>query len=231
MPQHTDRAYEQQLSDLRARVLEMGGLVEDQIAQAVRALTEPNEALAKATVERDHTVNRLDVEIDELCLKILALHQPAARDLRLITTALKITTDLERIGDMAAHIAERALELAADVPREPKADSMIDLPLIANLARSMLHRALDAFVREDAELALDVCRSDDAIDRLHAQLFQALVAFMVGDPSTIARTMRLLFVSKYLERVGDHATNIAEMVIFLVKGRSIRHMDTPPRSL
>jgi phosphate transport system protein len=230
MPQHTDRAYEEQLSRLRANVLEMGGLVEDQIAQAVKALTERDVALARTTIDRDHTVNRFDVEIDELCLKLLALHQPAARDLRLITTALKITTDLERIGDMAAHIAERALELDAEAPVEPKAESMIDLPLMANLARSMLHRALDAFVREDPELALDVCQSDDAIDKLHSQLFRALVAFMVNDPATIARTMRLLFVSKNLERVGDHATNIAEMVIFLVKGRSIRHMDKPPRT-
>jgi len=231
MPQHTDRAYEQQLSKLRASVLEMGGLVEDQIAQAVRALTEHDGALARVTIERDHTVNRLDVEIDELCLKLLALHQPAARDLRLITTGLKITTDLERIGDMATHIAERALELDAELPVEPKAESMIDLPLMANLARSMLHRALDAFVREDVDLALEVCQSDDAIDKLHSQLFRALLAFMVEDPATIGRTMRLLFVSKYLERVGDHATNIAEMVIFLVKGRSIRHLDTIPREL
>jgi phosphate transport system protein len=231
MPLHTNRGYEQQLSELRAAVLEMGGVVEDQIAQAVRALTDRNADLARATIERDHTVNRYDVEIDDLCLKLLALHQPAARDLRLITTALKITTDLERIGDLAAHIAERALELDAEAAVEPKADSMIDLPLMANLARTMLHRALDAFVHEDAEMALDVCRSDDAIDKLHGQLFRALLAFMVDDPSTIARTMRLLFVSKNLERVGDHATNIAEMVIFLVKGQSIRHMDTPPRKL
>jgi phosphate transport system protein len=231
MPLHTDRTYEQHLAQLRSAVLEMGGLVEDQIAQAVRALTERDARLAHATIDRDHTVNRLDVEVDDLCLKLLALHQPAARDLRLITTALKITTDLERIGDMAAHIAERALELDAEPPAEPRAESMIDLPLIANLARSMLHRALDAFVREDAELALDVCQSDDAIDRLHGQLFRALLGFMVEDPSTIGRTMRLLFVSKYLERVGDHATNIAEMVIFLVKGQSIRHLDTVPRQL
>jgi phosphate transport system protein len=231
MPQHTDRGYEQQLSQLRTSVLEMGGLVEDQIAQAVRALTDRDMKLARATIDRDHTVNRFDVEVDDLCVKLLALHQPAARDLRLITTALKITTDLERIGDLAAHIAERALELDAETPTEPKAESMIDLPLMANLARTMLHRALDAFVQEDPELALDVCRSDDAIDKLHDQLFRALLAFMVEDPSTIARTMRLLFVSKNLERVGDHATNIAEMVIFLVKGRSIRHMDTPPREL
>ncbi len=231
MPQHTDRGYEQQLSQLRTAVLEMGGLVEEQIAQAVRSLTERDAAMARTIVDRDHTVNRFDVEIDDLCLKLLALHQPAARDLRLITTALKITTDLERIGDMAAHIAERALELDAEASSEPKAESMIDLPLMANLARAMLHRALDAFVREDIELALEVCRSDDAIDKLHDQLFRALLTFMVEDPASISRTMRLLFVSKNLERVGDHATNIAEMVIFLVKGRSIRHMDTPPREL
>ena len=231
MRQHTDRGYEQQLSQLRSSVLEMGGLVEDQIAHAVRALTTRDPVLAHTTIDRDHMVNRYDVEIDDLCLKLLALHQPAARDLRLITTALKITTDLERIGDLAAHIAERALELDAEAPVEPTAESMIDLPLMANLARTMLHRALDAFVRNDAELALDVCRSDDAIDKLHGQLFRALLAFMAKDPATIARMMRLLFVSKNLERVGDHATNIAEMVIFLVKGQSIRHMDTPPREL
>ena len=231
MRQHTDRGYEQQLSQLRAAVLEMGGLVEDQIAQAVRSLTERDPALARATIDRDHTVNRYDVEVDDLCLKLLALHQPAARDLRLITTALKITTDLERIGDLAAHIAERAVELDAEAPVEPKAESMIDLPLMANLARTMLHRALDAFVREDAELALDVCRSDDAIDKLHGQLFRALLAFMVDDPTSIARTMRLLFVSKNLERVGDHATNIAEMVIFMVKGKSIRHLGQVPPSI
>jgi phosphate transport system protein len=228
MPQHTDRGYEQQLSQLRAAVLEMGGLVEDQIAQAVRSLTDRDTKLARATIDRDHTVNRYDVEVDELCVKLLALHQPAARDLRLITTALKITTDLERIGDLAAHIAERALELDAEAAVEPKAESMIDLPLMANLARTMLHRALDAFVQEDPELALDVCRSDDAIDKLHGQLFRALLAFMVEDPATIARTMRLLFVSKNLERVGDHATNIAEMVYYAATGE---HMtDRPGKS-
>jgi len=227
MPQHTDRAYESQLGKLRASVLEMGGLVEDQIAQAVRALTTRDEPLARATLDRDHTVNRLDVEIDDLSIKLLALHQPAARDLRLITTALKITTDLERIGDHAAHIAERAIELAAELPIKP----YIDIPRMADLARDMLHRSLDAFVREDTELALSVCNADDAIDRLHEQLFRELLSYMVENPSTVSRAMRLLFVSKYLERVGDHATNIAEMVIFMVKGRSIRHMDAVPRVL
>jgi phosphate transport system protein len=227
MPQHTDRAYETQLGKLRSCLLEMGGLVEDQITQAIRSLTERDPVLARATVERDHTVNRLDVEIDELSMKLIALHQPAARDLRLITTALKITTDLERIGDLATHIAERAIELAAEPPVKP----YVDIPRMAALASSMVHRSLDAFVREDVELALEVCSSDDTIDRMHDQLFRELLSFMADDPQEISRTMRLLFVSKYLERVGDHATNIAEMVIFLVRGTSIRHMDTVPRDL
>jgi phosphate transport system protein len=227
MPQHTDRGYESQLGKLRSYVLEMGGLVEDQIAQAVRALLERDQRLARATIQRDHTVNRLDVEIDDLSLKLLALHQPAARDLRLITTALKITTDLERIGDLATHIAERAIELAAEPPLKP----YVDIPAMASLASSMVHRSLDAFVRDDVDLALEVCASDDTIDTLHAQVVRDLLVIMGRDPASISRTMRLLFVSKYLERVGDHATNIAEMVIFMVKGRSIRHMDTVPREL
>jgi len=227
MPIHTDRTYELQLEKLRASVLEMGGLVEDQIAQAMRALTTRDQQLARATIERDHMVNRLDVEIDDLAIKLLALHQPAARDLRLITTTLKVTTDLERIGDLAEHIAERAVELVVELPIKPS----IDLPRMAELARDMLRRSLDAFVREDEKLALSVCNADDTIDQLHEQLFRELVAFMADDPRTVSRAMRLLFVSKYLERVGDHATNIAEMVIFMVKGRSIRHLDRPPREL
>jgi phosphate transport system protein len=227
MPLHTDRTYEQHLEKLRASVLEMGGLVEDQIAQAMRALTTRDVELARTTIDRDHTVNRLDVEVDDLAIKLLALHQPAARDLRLITTALKVTTDLERIGDLAEHIAERAIELAEELPIKP----YIDLPRMADFARDMLHRALDAFVREDDKLALAVCEADDAIDQLHEQLFRELLSFMAEDPRTVSRAMRLLFVSKYLERVGDHATNIAEMVIFMVKGRSIRHLDRMPRDL
>ena len=227
MPLHTDRAFEEQLGQLRTAVLEMGGLVEEQIGQAVRALIQRDEALAHATIERDHTVNRFDVEIDDLSLKLLALRQPAARDLRLITTALKITTDLERIGDMATHIAERAIELAGELPIKP----YIDIPRMADVARDMLRRSLDAFVREDTELALGVCLADDMIDQLHEQLFRELLSYMVENPATVSRAMRLLFVSKYLERVGDHATNIAEMVIFMVKGRSIRHLDKLPREL
>lgn len=227
MPLHTDRAFESQLAKLRSCVLEMGGLVEDQISQAIRSLATRDEALARATIERDHVVNRLDVEIDDLSLKLLALHQPAARDLRLITTALKITTDLERIGDLATHIAERSLELAA----EPPLRRSIDIPGMAALASSMVHRSLDAFVREDVELALEVCAADDAIDQVHKQYLAELLMVMSDDPTAAGRIIRLLFVSKYLERIADHATNIAEMVIFMVKGRSIRHMDKLPREL
>lgn len=227
MALHTDRVFESQLVQLRTAVLEMGGLIEDQIAQAMRALQERDAALARTVIARDHVVNRFDVEIDDLSLKLLALHQPAARDLRLITTALKITTDLERIGDLAANIAERAAELAAEPPVRPA----VDLPRLATLASGMVHGSLDAFVREDVRLALDVCASDDTIDGLHAQLVHELVAAMAEDARCIERAMRLLFVSKCLERIADHATNIAEMVIFMVKGRSIRHLDTVPREL
>lgn len=227
MPLHTDRAYESQLGRLRTAVLEMGGLVEDQIANGIRALTTRDEPLARQTIERDHMVNRFDVEIDDLSLKLLALHQPAAKDLRLITTALKITTDLERIGDLATHVAERALELTAELP----AGSTVDLPRMADLARDMLRKSLDAFVREDVDLALEVCGSDDAIDQLHRRQVEDLLARMASEPGLVPRGMRVLFVSKYLERIGDHATNIAEMVIFMVKGRSIRHLDAVPRDL
>lgn len=227
MPTHTDRAYESALEKLRSAVLEMGGLVEEQIVHATKALADRDEGLAQETIARDHTVNRFDVEIDDLAIKLLALHQPAARDLRLITTALKITTDLERIGDLAEHIAERAIELA----HEPPAQMQIDLPAMAELARDMVHKALDAFVREDTDLALGVCAADDRIDHLHKDSFRTALARMADHPDLVSSAMRLLFVSKYLERIGDHATNIAEMVIFMVRGKSIRHLDALPRKL
>jgi phosphate transport system protein len=167
------------------------------------------------------------VQIDEICLRLLALHQPAASDLRLITTALKISTDLERAGDMAENISERVLELC----KEPQLKPLIDLPRMAAIAQGMLRQALDAFVREDAELALQVCHQDDAVDQLADQVLRELLTYMLEDPHTISRALRLTFVSKYIERVADHATNIAEMVIFMVKGKSIRHMDRPPSTL
>ncbi len=224
---HTDRHYEAELKDLHVKILEMGGFVEKQIAGAVAALIERNDEQARMIIERDHSVNRMDVEVDDLCLRLLALHQPAARDLRLITTGLKITTDLERIGDMAVNICERILELN----REPQLKPLIDLPRMADVAQHMLRESLDSFVREDVELALAVCREDDIIDGLNSQLFRELLSYMAEDPRTISRAIPLLFIAKYLERIGDHATNIAEMVVFMVKGKSIRHVDQVPPSV
>jgi len=221
---HTDRRYEEELNALHHNILEMGGLVEKQIANAIAALVRRDSELARQTIARDHAVNRMDVEIDELCIRLLALHQPAARDLRLITTGLKITTDLERIGDMAENICERALELN----NEPQLKPFIDIPQMADIAQRMLRQSLDAFVREDTELALKVCAEDDTIDALTDQLFRELLSYMAEDPQTVTRAARLLFVSKYLERIADHATNIAEMVIFMVKGKSIRHLNHLP---
>jgi phosphate transport system protein len=225
--EHTDQHYEAELKKLHVAILQMGGLVEKQIASAVAALVERDDEKARQTIEKDHTVNRLDVEIDDLCIRLLALHQPTARDLRLITTGLKITTDLERIGDMAVNLCERVLELN----REPQLKPYIDLPRMAQVAQSMLHDSLDAFVREDVELALQVCRNDDIIDGINHQLFRELLSFMIEDPKTTTRGIRLLFVAKYVERIADHATNIAEMVVFMAKGKSIRHLDQVPQSI
>lgn len=222
MALHTDRRYEEQLAHLRQLILEMGGLVERQIGDATSSLASADRALAEQTIERDHQVNRYDVDIDEECLRLLALHQPAARDLRLITTSLKITTDLERIGDMAVNICERAIDLS-DKP----AALQLDLPRMADTVRKMLRESLDAFVREDTDLALSVCKEDDTIDALHAQMFADVLGRMTHDPSLVVVGTTQLFVSKYLERIADHATNIAEMVIFMVKGKSIRHLSVP----
>lgn len=225
--QHTDRHYEEELKELHLKVLEMGGVVEKQIANATAAMVSRDDELARLTIERDHAVNRIDVEIDELCLRLLALHQPAARDLRLITTALKINADLERIGDMAVNMCERALELNQEAPLKP----FIDLPRMVEVASGMLRESLNAFVREDVNLALKVCRDDDIIDSLTQQLFRELLSYMMEDAHTISRGIRLIFTAKYVERIADHATNIAEMVVFMVKGKSIRHLDVVPPSV
>ncbi|MBM4262747.1 MAG: phosphate signaling complex protein PhoU [Deltaproteobacteria bacterium] len=223
--EHTDKKYEEDLKKLREDILYMGGLVEDQIQKAIRSLVERDSDLAKIIIERDHEVNRLDVNIDELCIRMLALHQPAGRDLRFITTGLKITTDLERIGDMAVNICERTLELN----QEPQLKPYIDIPRMAQISERMIRESLDAFVREDTELALKVCKDDDQVDQLNAQIFREVISFMMSDPQTINRAVKITSVSKYLERIADHATNIAELVVFMVKGKSIRHVkDLPP---
>lgn len=224
---HTDKRYEEELKKLREDILYMGGLVEDQIQKAVKSLVDRDSALAEVIIERDHEVNRLDVEIDDLCIKLLALHQPAARDLRFITTGLKITTDLERMGDIAVNFCERTLELN----NEPQLKPYIDIPRMAATAQRMIRESLDAFVREDTDLALKVCKDDQEVDDLNSQIFREVISFMIADPQTINRAMKILFLSKYLERIADHATNIGEMVIFMVKGKSIRHMKKLPSSV
>jgi phosphate transport system protein len=225
--EHTDKKYEDELKKLREDILYMGGLVEDQIQKAVKALVDRDSDLAQVIIERDHEVNRLDVEVDELCIRLLALHQPAGRDLRFITTGLKITTDLERIGDMAVNICERALELN----QEPQLKPYIDIPRMATTARRMIRESLDAFVREDTELALKVCKDDDEVDQLNAQIFRETLTYMIENPETISRAIKISSVSKYLERIADHATNIGEMVVFMVKGKSIRHIKQLPPSI
>jgi phosphate transport system protein len=220
-PQHTNRQYEEELRGLRADLLKMGGMVERQIADAVEALVERDISEAHQNIARDTEVNRMDVEIDERCIRLLALHQPAASDLRFITTGLKITTDLERIGDNAVNISERVLELS----EQPQIKPYIDIPRMAEIAQSMVKDSLDAFMRDDTALAQEVIQRDDEVDGLNYQIYRELLSYMAEDPSTIARATQILFISKYLERIADHATNIAEMVVYMVMGRTIRHMD------
>jgi len=217
---HTIKQYEEELRLIKEKVLRLGGLVEEGISNSVKALVERDIQIAERTIENDHVVNGLEVEIDELCLKVLALRQPAASDLRLITTAIKIITDLERIGDMAVNLCERAIELTEEPPLKP----YIDIPRMAEAAQKMLKESLDAFVNGDTHLATKVLTEDDFVDDLNRQIFRELLTFMIEDPSTISRAMKVLFISKYLERIADHATNIAEMVVFMVKGKVIRHI-------
>ena len=216
---HSDQQYEAELGALHAEIRQMGVLVAEQIANAVNALMDRDDDTARAVIENDKTINRMDVTVDEMSLRLLALHQPTAHDLRLVTTALKITTDLERVGDMAEHICQRTLELRQEAAFEPPAE----LARMADIALEMLRDSVEAFVREDAQLALAVCARDDEMDALMDKTFQDLVALMTKDPSCISRAIRLTFVAKSLERVADHATNVAEMVVFMAKGTSIRH--------
>ncbi|HLI80224.1 MAG TPA: phosphate signaling complex protein PhoU [Candidatus Binataceae bacterium] len=224
-PLHTNLRYEEELRGLRASLLKMGGLVERQIAEAIDALVNRDTELARQVIARDKEVNRMDVDTDETCIRLLALHQPAGSDLRFITTGLKITTDLERIGDNAVNIAERVLELN----EEPQIKPYIDIPRMASIAQSMVKDSIDAFMRQDVALANEVCNRDDEVDGLNRQVYRELLSYMAEDPRLIGRATRILFISKYLERIADHAENIAEMVTFMVKGKMIKHMDKKDR--
>jgi phosphate transport system protein len=213
------RHFHEELDGLKQTLLAMGALVEDQIRLTMRALVERDDALAESVIERDREVNAYDVEVDEKCVELLALNQPTAGDLRFLTTAMKIVTDLERIGDQAVNIAQRARELNV----EPQLKPYIDLPRMAELAQAMVKESLDAFVARDTALARRVCGEDAAVDALNHQIFRELLTFMMEDPKTIPRAIRLILISRFLERVADHATNIAEMVIFMVDSKMVRH--------
>lgn len=219
------RHFDEELSDLKTKLLRMAAQAEDQIDKALTALVTRDSALAREVIERDHLVNALDVEIDEESIRLLALHQPAARDLRLVTTAMKIATELERISDLAENVCERAIELN----EEPQLKPYIDIPMMGNMARMMVKQSIDAFVKDDSALARKVLTDDDYVDYLMEQIFRELLSFMIEDARTITRAIRLSFIAKYLERMADHATNIAELVVYLVEGKIIRHT-TPPVS-
>jgi phosphate transport system protein len=212
---HTDKVYESELRDLRDRLLEMGGKVEAAMAGAVRSLIERDAALAEKVIAQDREVNRTEVEIDDMCRRLLALRQPAASDLRFITTALKIVTDLERMGDLAVNVSERARDLAQSPPSRP----FHDLTALADLSGSQLEKALDAFVEKNVEKA----EEDDLLDAIYHRLFNDLLAYMMEDSRVIRRATSIMFAAKQLERFGDHATNVAEMVVYMVRGTDVRH--------
>jgi phosphate transport system protein len=215
----TERPFDEELKDLKERLLEMASRAEEQIGLAVRSLKDRQEAMACEVLDKEEAVNRLDIDIDDMAMRLLALRQPMAADLRFITSAMKISSDLERIGDLAVNIAERTLELL----KFPQLKPLIDIPRMAELAQAMVRDALTAFINGDAELARDVCQRDDQVDQLNGQIFRELLTFMMEDASTIPRAVDLILVGRHLERIADHATNIGEDVIYMVKGKTIKH--------
>lgn len=215
--------FDEELAKLKEKILEMGALVESSIKDAIKSLLEKDDKLAIEVIQKDHIVNAFDVEIDEECIRLIALRQPKASDLRFITTAMKIITDLERMNDLATNIAERALELN----KEPNIKPYVDIPRMRDIAHGMTRDALDAFVNKDKRLAMDVIMRDDEIDDLKHAIISELLLLMLEDPNIIRRAMRITFIAQHLERFADHATNIAEMVVYLVEGKIIRHTTIP----
>jgi len=217
--EHTSKHYENQLRELKDKLLLMSHKAEQMISDSIRSLVDRRPSLAQEIIRRDDEIDKLEIEVDELCYEILALEQPVARDLRFIATAMKIVKDIERIGDIAVNICERAMELI----QEPELKRLVDLPIMAEAAQKILKESLDAFVNSDAELAERVIFNDNVLDDLYEQIFIELLTYILEDPRSISRAIKLIFIAKALERVGDHSANIAEMVVFLVKGQDIRH--------
>jgi phosphate transport system protein len=215
--------FEDELRDLKVQILKMGSLVENAIDHSIKSLVERNSDLARQVIENDARINALDVSIDEECIRLIALRQPTAADLRFITTAMKITTDLERMGDYAVDISERALELN----EEPQLKPYIDIPRMAEIAEGMVRDALQAFLEQNTSLAYEVISRDDEVDQLTVQIFNELLLFMIKDGTTITRAIKISYISKYLERIADHATNVCEMVVYMHEGKMIRHTRPP----
>ena len=213
------RHFQEELEQLKARLLEMGGLAEEQVRLAVKGLVDRDRDLVARVLTGDGPLNALHIEVDKRCFTLLALYQPMAVDLRAIVAAVKINTDLERVGDLAINIAEAARQYVV----HPPVKKLIDIPRMATIAQRMLRDALDAFVRRDTELAQHVLNEDDALDALKTQIFRELLTYMLADPTTIEPALDLILVSRHLERIGDHATNVAEDVIFMVSARDVRH--------
>jgi phosphate transport system protein len=214
--------FEDELKTLKQRLLNMGALVEERVHRAVLSLMERRPELAEEVAAGDQEINDLQIEIDDRALKLLALQAPMATDLRLITSAMKINADLERIGDQAVNIGENALKLLRYPPIKP----LIDIPRMAEAAQAMTRDCLDSFVRKDVDMARRVLERDDEVDALKDAVFRVLLTYMMADPATIERALGLILISRNLERIADHATNIAEDVIFLVEGKDVRHRHT-----
>jgi phosphate transport system protein len=213
------RHFQEELEQLKTRLLEMGGLAEEEVRVAIKGLVERDNALIERAMTGDEPINAMHIEIDGRCFTLLALFQPMAADLRAIVAAVKINTDLERVGDLAVNIAEAARRYA----QRPPVKKLIDIPRMAGIAQSMLRDSLDAFVRRDIQLAQQVLNEDDKLDALKTQIFRELLTYMLQDPATIEPALELILISRHLERIGDHATNIAEDVIFIVSARDVRH--------
>jgi phosphate transport system protein len=214
-----ERPFDEELKLLKEKLLDMASRAEEQIGLAVRGLKDRKQEMACEVLEKEEAVNRLDIEIDDMAMRLLALRQPMATDLRFITSAMKIGSDLERIGDLAVNIAERTLELL----KSPQLKPLIDIPRMAEMAQEMVRDALNAFVNGDADLAKNVCQRDDQVDQLNNQIFRELLTFMMADATTIPRAVDLILVGRHLERIADHATNIGEDVIYMVRGKTIKH--------
>jgi len=214
-----ERHFDEELKNLKKKLLHMGDTAQEMLGLAVKALAERKESLAREVFEHEKKVNLMEIEIEDFVLKLLATRQPAAGDLRLLTAILKINNDLERVGDQAVNIAEIAVELLKQPPLKP----LIDIPHMANLAQRMIKNSLDAFVDHNPDIAHQVCRDDDAVDLLNDQIFRELLTYMMEDPKSINRAVDLILVARNIERVADHATNISEDVIFIEEGKNIKH--------